>query len=101
MIKKMYLQPKYLSPCHAGGLFGIITGNGMIYPCEILENKLLGNLRDVDMDFMKIWKSQKTKETKNFIINTNCNCTYECALTYNILGNWRYQPSLFGSIFKS
>ena len=101
MVKKMYLQPKYLSPCHAGGLFGIITGNGMIYPCEILENKLLGNLRNVDMDFMKIWKSQKTKETKNFIKNTNCNCTYECALTYNILGNWRYQPSLFGSIFKS
>ena len=101
MVKKMYLQPKYLSPCHAGGLFGIITGNGMIYPCEILENKLLGNLRNVDMDFMKIWKNQKTKETKNFIKNTNCNCTYECALTYNILGNWRYQPSLFGSIFKS
>ena len=100
MIKKMYLQPKYLSPCHAGGLFGIITGNGMIYPCEILENKLLRNLRNVDMDFMKIWKNQKTKETKNFIKNTNCNCTYECALTYNILGNWRYQPSLFGSIFK-
>ena len=101
MIKKMYLKPEYLSPCHAGSLFGIITANGMIYPCEILETKLLGNLRENDINFMKIWKNQKTKETKNFIKKINCNCTYECALTYNILGNWRYQPSLIGSIFNS
>ena len=101
MIKKMYLDSKYLSPCHAGSLFGIITANGMVYPCEILENKLLGNLRENNMNFMKIWKNQTTKDTKKFIKQTNCNCTYECALTYNILGNWRYQPSLISSIFNS
>ena len=41
MVKKMYLEPKYISPCHAGGLFGIIAANGTVYPCEILENKSL------------------------------------------------------------
>ena len=101
LIKKMYLKPHYISPCPAGGLFGIITAAGLVYPCEILEDKLLGNLRENSLDFMKIWKSQKTIETKNFIKKTNCNCTYECALTYNILGNWRYQPSLISSIFNS
>ena len=100
MVKKMYLEPKYISPCHAGGLFGIITANGMVYPCEILENKLLGNLRDHDMQFMKIWKNDITKATKKYILDTKCNCTYECALTYNILGNWRYQPSLISSLFN-
>ena len=25
MVKKMYLEPKYISPCQAAGLFGIIT----------------------------------------------------------------------------
>ena len=35
-----------------------------------------------------------------YIKKTNCNCTYECALTYNILGNWRYQPSLVSSLFN-
>ena len=54
-----------------------------------------------DMDFMKIWKSKETLETKNFIKKTNCHCTYECALTYNILGNWRYQPNLMRSLFDS
>ena len=101
LIKKMYLDPKYISPCHAGSLFGIITASGLVYPCEILENKLLGNLRENNMDFMKIWKNQTTKQTKDFILDTKCNCTYECALTYNILGNWRYQPSLISSIFES
>ena len=101
LIKKMYLDPKYISPCHAGSLFGIITASGLVYPCEILEKKLLGNLRENNMDFMKIWKNQTTKQTKDFILDTKCNCTYECALTYNILGNWRYQPSLISSIFES
>ena len=100
MVKQMYMEPKFISPCHAGGLFGIISANGMIYPCEILENKLLGNLRDNDMDFMKIWKNKDTKETKKWIKDTKCNCTYECALSYNILGNWRYQPSLISSMFN-
>ena len=101
LIKKMYLEPKYVSPCHAGSLFGIITASGLVYPCEILEDKLLGNLRDNNMDFMKIWKNQITKDAKKYILKSKCNCTYECALTYNILGNWRYQPKLISSIFES
>ena len=100
LIKKMYLKPKYISPCHAGSLFGIITAKGIVYPCEILENKIIGDLRKNDMNFMKIWEGAMAKKTKDFILKTNCNCSYECALTYNILGNWRYQPSLFSSIIK-
>ena len=97
----MYLKPNYISPCHAAGLFGIVTASGLVYPCEILENKILGNLRENNMNFMKIWNSKKTKDAKSFIKKTNCNCTYECALTYNILGNWRYQPRLISSLFNS
>ncbi len=100
IIKKTYLEPKYISPCHAGSLFGVITADGKIFPCEILENKLLGNLREYKMNFMDIWKNSKTNETKKGIIKNKCNCSYECALTYNILGNWRYQPNLLASMLK-
>ena len=100
LTKKMYLKPNYVSPCHAAGLFGIVTASGMVYPCEILEDKLLGDLRKNEMNFMKIWNNKETAETKDFIKKTNCNCTYECALTYNILGNWRYQPRLISSFFN-
>ena len=41
---KMCLDPKYISPCHAGSLFGIISSKGKVL-MRILENKELGDLR--------------------------------------------------------
>ena len=97
MVKKSYIDNKFISPCHAASLFGIISSKGEVYPCEILEDKLLGNLRDNNMNFSKIWKSKETVDAKKFILDTNCSCSYECALSYNILGNFRYQPQLIKS----
>lgn len=99
IIKKTYLSPKYISPCHASSLFGIITSKGSVYPCEVLEHKKIGNLRDNNMNFIKLWESKKNKELKKFILKTKCNCSYECALSFNILGNYRYQPTLISSAF--
>ena len=56
MVKEMYLKPKFISTCHAGGLFGIITADGKVFPCEILEDKVMGDLRKNEMNLMKIWK---------------------------------------------
>jgi radical SAM protein with 4Fe4S-binding SPASM domain len=100
MVKKMYLKPKYISPCHASTLFGVIFPNGDLYPCEILENRKIGNLREVNMNFMKLWFSKNNKDLKNFILDSKCHCTYECALSYNILSNWRYQPALLKAALK-
>ena len=52
------------------------------------------------MNFMKIWNDKNTKNTRDYILKSKCNCTYECALSYNILGNWRYQASLASSMFN-
>ncbi len=100
LIKQMYLEPKYISPCHAGSLFGIISASGLIYPCEILEDKVLGDLRKNDMNFMNIWRNKTSLEAKKFIKDTKCNCTYECALSFNILGNYRYQHKLIKAALK-
>jgi radical SAM protein with 4Fe4S-binding SPASM domain len=94
------LKPKYISPCHASTLFGVIFPNGDLYPCEILENRKIGNLREVNMNFMKLWFSKNNKDLKNFILDSKCHCTYECALSYNILSNWRYQPALLKAALK-
>ena len=99
MVKEMYLKPKFISKCHAGGLFGIITADGRVFPCEILEKNEMGNLRENEMNLMRIWNNNVSNKTRNYIKESKCNCTYECALTYNILGNWRYQPSLLSSLF--
>ena len=101
IISKTYMNPQYVSRCHAGGLFGIISANGLVYPCEILEDRELGNLRENNMNFMDIWKSQTTNEVKDFIHKSKCNCTYECALSYNILGNVKYHPELIKAAFNN
>ena len=86
---------KYVSPCHASSLFGVISAKGDVYPCEILKNKRIGNLRDYNMNFKKLWSNETNKKNVDYILKTKCFCTYECALSFNILGNWRYYPKLF------
>jgi MoaA/NifB/PqqE/SkfB family radical SAM enzyme len=93
IVRKTYDHPHYISPCPAGALFGIIAADGMVHPCEILDRPL-GNLRDHGLDFMKVWDSATTAETRRFIKDSHCHCTYECAWSFNILSNYRYQPDL-------
>ena len=57
-------------------------------------DKPLGSLRDYDLNFMKLWKDKAAKDTKKWIKDTKCNCTYECAWSFNILGNAKYQKDL-------
>ena len=92
-ISEMYLNNDYISPCHASSLFGVMYQNGDLYPCEILDKKI-GNIRDVDYDFLKLWFNKENKKIKNYIKQTKCRCSYECAWTFNILGNTRYYPKL-------
>ena len=100
LTKEIYKNNKYISPCHASTLFGIITADGKVHPCEILEDKMIGDLRENDMNFMKIWMGQNKQDVKNFILDTKCKCTYECALSFNILGNWRYQAKLLSGLLS-
>jgi radical SAM protein with 4Fe4S-binding SPASM domain len=92
-IVQTYLEPKFISYCYAGSTFGVINADGTVYPCEILD-KPLGSLRDYNLDFMKLWKDKTAIKTKKWIKETKCNCTYECAWSFNILGNTKYQKDL-------
>ena len=95
--KETYLDPHYVSQCPAGALFGVIGSKGEVYPCEVLD-KQLGNLKDYDMDFMALWRDKKTQEVKKFIKETQCNCSYECAWTINVISNKKYIPRLLYNV---
>ena len=98
---KNYSTNEFISNCHAGTLFGIIASNGDIFPCEILENSKLGYLRENNLNFMKIWENNIAKKTVKDIIDTKCRCTYECGMSFNILGNVKYHPKLLiNSLFQ-
>jgi len=85
---KTYEENRYTTPCYAGNLSGVMYPEGDVYPCEILdESHKIGNIRDFDLNFKKLWLSEKAKKEVNFIRKTKCYCTHECFNNVNILFN--------------
>ena len=99
-IEKTYLNNEFISPCRAASLFGVLYPNGDVYPCEVLEDKKIGNIYDYHLDFLELWNSSHARQIKKWIIDSKCRCTYECAWSYNILGNKQYLPSMIGAILS-
>lgn len=99
IIADTYIEPEYRSLCPAGSIFGVIQSNGTVYPCEVLD-KPLGNLKDYNFDFLKLWHDTTATQTKKWIKDTKCNCSWECAWTYNILSNPQYQFKLIKNAIK-
>jgi radical SAM protein with 4Fe4S-binding SPASM domain len=88
----------YQYPCLAGQLNVVIYSNGDVYPCEMLADSKLGNLRKVNYDFQQLWETEKLKSIVLKIKRTKCFCTHECHLPINIL----YSPkSLLKLLFIS
>jgi len=97
LVADTYENDKFILPCQAGKVFGVIYGDGLVYPCEIL-NKPMGNLFDFDFDFMKLWRSGVAKDLTNWIRESKCHCTFECAWSYNILLNKKYYAKFAKSL---
>ena len=87
IIAKAVRERQFQIPCYAGSLGGAMFSEGQVLPCELLVDKEIGNVRDVDYDFKKLWYGPKADEMRRFIRDTRCFCTYECFLTVNILFN--------------
>lgn len=91
--------------CLAGNMRAVILENGDVYPCEVLMDSgkefLIGNLKDFDSDFMKLWKSEKKKKIIRQIKQRKCFCTHGCDMTVNILFSRTLPLRLLKQIFCS
>jgi len=68
-------QHQQIIPCYAGIASCQITPFGDVWPCCTLGNtKKMGNLREVDYDFKRIWTSDRAKDVRKFIRDRNCAC---------------------------
>ena len=86
IIATVFKENRYVLPCLAGNISCVITETGDLYPCEILNRKI-GNLREAGYDFGKLYYSKNAEGIRQFIKDTKCYCTFECAITTNILFN--------------
>ena len=99
LIAETYDSNSSLSPCYGGQLLGILKDNGEVFPCEQLSTPM-GNVRDSDYDFMKVWESHQAKQERQMIRDRKCHCTYECSMSPNVLFNPALYPQLAKAFIK-
>jgi MoaA/NifB/PqqE/SkfB family radical SAM enzyme len=72
---KILKENRQAIPCYAGIASCQITPYGDIWPCCILGyDMVMGNLRETDYDFNKVWTSRKADWIRRYIADKNCAC---------------------------
>ena len=75
IIARHYEQKPTMLGCQAGTLTMILSEEGDVRPCEILDT-ILGNIRDTDYQLTPIWTGAQTIQHRKDIAKT-CFCTFE------------------------
>lgn len=72
---KILEEKRQVIPCYAGISNVHINYDGGVWPCCVLGyEKQMGNLRDYNYDFQKLWKSKEAEEVRKYIRGKNCAC---------------------------
>ncbi len=77
--------------CQAGLRLAVLEPNGDVRLCELLEP--VGNIRDYDYDFPRLWNDTAASQMRQMIKTTRCSCTH-CvnlghSIDYNTLSHLR------------
>ncbi|WP_457554766.1 radical SAM protein [Candidatus Pyrohabitans sp.] len=86
-------RERRLIPCYAGRLNLVVTENGDVYPCELLQKKM-GNLREHGLDLRRLLRTPRARRVAEEVKDGTCFCTHECYFITNILFNPRLYPAL-------
>ena len=93
----------------------VLYESGDLYPCEIIEtlhwpdevrnrfggNFKIGNVREYNCDVTAMLKSDRGREIQNFIIDSKCYCTFECATNISVLYDLKGYPDLIKRTIQS
>ena len=79
LIAKTALEGRPQLRCFAGDAGGVIYDEGTVSSCEILAG--VGNLRDYDWDFSKLWYSPEMDARREQVAD-GCFCTHESNCYY-------------------
>jgi len=94
ILPDIYLAHGRAFECSAGTLFGVIFPNGDVCPCEVQEQYVMGNLREYNMDFGRLWNSQQARTVYRKMRQEKCSCTFDGAWAVNIISNKVFLPQL-------
>jgi MoaA/NifB/PqqE/SkfB family radical SAM enzyme len=95
LVKKFLVTNDQVIPCFAGIASCQISPDGDVWPCCIRADSM-GNLRENDYDFMKIWNDQQAGKIRKSIRNRECACPLANASYTNLL----ISPSSLSRVVK-
>jgi len=83
-VKKVLREKKQILPCYAGFASAQIAPDGDVWTCCIRADPV-GNLREVDYDFKKVWFSDRANVLRESIKKKECYCPLANAHYTNML----------------
>ncbi|MDR3551702.1 MAG: radical SAM protein [Clostridia bacterium] len=91
-------EKRQVIPCYAGISNVHINYDGGVWPCCVLGyDKQMGNIREYNYDFQKLWYSDEAKAVRRSIRNKECACPLANQGYSNLLLNF---PSLIKAYRK-
>ena len=79
-------ERRQVIPCYAGIANCQISSYGNVWTCATLAGSNdMGNLRDFDYDFKKLWYGQQAKKARKYIKDKNCACPLANVYLSNIM----------------
>lgn len=96
LVKRWLKEKKQIIPCYAGVLSCQISSWGEVWPCCV-KGDSMGNLRNFDYNFKKVWFSNKAGGIRKNIKNKNCSCPLANSSYTNML----LSPSALGRVLRS
>jgi len=99
LVKRILLGKKRVIPCYVGVASAQITPDGNILACCI-KAESMGNLREQNYDFRKIWRSDKAKKIRRDIKQKKCYCPLANASYTNMLMNFSMLKRILFNYFK-
>jgi len=99
IIVRVEKEKKCVLPCKALKKSLVISEEGEIFPCEMI-NESLGNLRDFGYDIKKVLKVKKARDIKSIIKSTKCKCTWECMTPVNAIFSLKGNIMLTRKLYK-
>jgi len=84
-------ERRQVIPCYAGFASCQVTPYGDVWPCCVLGyNMSMGNLRQEEYSFSRVWYSKKAEEVRKYIKAGVCTCPLQNAHTTSMLFDLRY-----------
>jgi MoaA/NifB/PqqE/SkfB family radical SAM enzyme len=101
LVVKTLKQKKQVIPCYGGLSNAHLNAYGDVWPCCILGyRKSMGNVRDANYNFRKIWRSKKANKIRKFIKDKKCYCPLANQYYSNIYLNVRSMFKVLFHMFK-